>query len=357
MSTTAALSPLAAALAQTVAGYRQARVPIEVLRQAALDADLSLRGSPDARRRLAAALDELAAAGVVRQPTGRAGWEELPRPRLPRWVGRPSTPKPERTPEPPVAWHAALSWVPAFLTGERPTGGERALLRAVNAFLGAGGSALVVPLRERSLQLTGDEKTLDTLSRGRLFTDGRLSMGLIAARRTSPPITRSTVGSGPVTLLVENWSTYESLAANLPADGEVGAVVYSAGNTLGTVLTALADDPPAALSYFGDLDARGLEMPAAADRLAGDLGLPPLTPAAALYRLLAEHGQPAPADTRPDAVRVQRAVQWLPASLRPPVRDVLCTGHRLAQEAVGLELLSATAPAALRDVRRQHPES
>jgi hypothetical protein len=32
--------------------------------------------------------------------------------------------------------------------------GAAATLRAVNGFLGAGGSSLVVPLRERSLQLT-----------------------------------------------------------------------------------------------------------------------------------------------------------------------------------------------------------
>src|SRR4051794_11859496 len=256
-----------------------------------------MHGSPDARRRLLAAISELAAAGHVTLPAaGGTGWEPAPRPALPRWVSRPAATKATAPAEKPVSWHAALSGVPTSLATERPRTGERALRRGVTAFLGAGGSPLVVPLRERSLQLTGDEKFLDPLSRGRLFPPGRLTLELISARRTSPPVARHPVGSGPVTLLVENWSTYESLAAALPADGEVGTVAYSAGNSLGAVLTALADDPPVALAYFGDLDVRGLEIAAAGSRLATELGLPPLVPATVLYRLLVDHGQPADTD-------------------------------------------------------------
>jgi hypothetical protein len=254
-------------------------------------------------------------------------------------------PKPQRPAEPQVSWHAALHWVPAFLASERPTRTERALLRAVNRFLGAGNSGLVVPLRERSLQLTGDEKALDTMSRGRLFAPGRLSLDLIAARRTSPPVVRHRVGTGPVTLVVENYATYDSLTAALPADGEVGEVVYGAGNTVGVVLTALADaSPVGALAYFGDLDVRGLEIAAAGTRLAVDLGLPPLVPAARLYRLLVEHGHQAPAGTKPDAAKARAAVRWLPASLRGAVLNLLAAGNRLAQEAVGLDLLHRHPP-------------
>lgn len=348
---TVPLSPLAAALARTVADAARVRVPVETLRQAALAADLSLHGSPDARRRLLAAITEIADAGHVTLPAaGGTGWEPVPRPALPRWVSRPTAAKASAPAAASVSWHAALSWVPAFLTAERPSAGERALLRAINTFLGAGGSTIVVPLRERSVQLTGDEKALDTLSRGRLFAPGRLTLQLLAARRTSPPLARHEVGTGPVTLLVENWSTYESLAAVLPADGDVGIVVYSAGNSVGAVLTALADEPPAALAYFGDLDVRGLEMPAAADGLTAELGLPRLVPAATLYRLLLNHGRRATAETVPDAARVRRAVDWLPSALRPAVRQVLDLGDRMAQEAVGLELLLTTPAAVLRMV-------
>jgi hypothetical protein len=350
VSSTAPFSPLAAALARAVAGHRNTRVPLDVLHRAAQSADLSLRGAPDGRQRLAEAIEELAGAGIVTTPRGSAGWDQLPRPPLPRWVARLATSKPIAAAEPPVSWHATLSWVPAFLIGERPSAGEAALLRAVNAFLGRGGSALDVPVRERSLQLTGDEKALDTLSRGRLFAPRRLSLDLLAAYRTSPPLTRHRIGSGQVTLLVENWATCHSLTKTLPSDGNVGSVVYGAGNTLGTVLTALADEPPLPLVYFGDLDVRGLEIAGAGYRFAANLGLPALRPAGTLYQLLLEHGYPAVVDQAPTRERVRRGLGWLPAPLRPAAGQILDGGHRLAQEAVGLELLKATPPDILRAV-------
>jgi hypothetical protein len=345
--TTTPLSALAATLQVAVSRSRRARIPVEELRQAALAADLSFAGSPDARVRLADAIRELESAGVVTLPRTSAGWEQLPRPRLPKWVARPAEQRPEQPVESAVSWHAALHWVPAFLVAERPTRTERTLLRAVNGFLGAGGSRVVVPLRERSLQLSGDEKALDTMSRGRLFSPDRLSLQLLVTRRVSPPVVRQQLGAGAVTLVVENYATHHSLAAALPVDGDVGAVVYGAGNTLGTVLTALADEGgPRALAYFGDLDVRGLEIAAAGTRLAGELGLPALVPARRLYQLLVDHGRPVAADTRAGAEKVRAAVTWLPAPLRPRALEVLLSGNRLAQEAVGLELLTTEPPLA-----------
>jgi len=338
----AELSTLAATLLATVRAFRRARVPLEDLRQAALAADLSFIGSPDARERLLGAIRELEAAGAITLPRGAGNWEALPRPALPKWVSRPAAAKLARALEPNLAWHAVLSWVPAFLVTDRPSTAERSLLRAVNSFLGAGGSDVLAPLRERSLQLTGDEKMLDTVSRGRLFAPGRLSLELLCAVRVSPPLIRHEVGTGPVLLLVENYSTYHSLAATLPADGEAGTIIYSAGNTLGTVLTAIADqeERPQALAYFGDLDVRGLEIAIAGTRLTAELGLPPLNPAEPLYQLLLDHGRPAPAGTYPGPAKARAAVTWLPADLRPPALDVLVGGDRLAQEAVGRELLT-----------------
>jgi hypothetical protein len=121
-----------------------------------------------------------------------------------------------------------------------------------------------------------------------------------------------------------------------------GAIIYSAGNTLGTVLTAIADQEelPEALAYFGDLDVRGLEIAMAGTRLTVELGLPSLIPAERLYRLLLDHGRPAPAGAYPGPAKARAAVTWLPADLRSSALDVLVAGNRLAQEAVGRELLN-----------------
>jgi DNA-binding NarL/FixJ family response regulator len=131
-----------------------------------------------------------------------------------------------------------------------------------------------------------------------------------------------------------------ALGAALPDVAGVGEVVYSAGNTLGVVLVALAEaERPAALAYFGDLDLRGLEIAAAGERFAAELALPHFEPAESLYRLLLEHGRPANVESPPEAGRARAAVRWLPDQLRPPALDVLLGGRRLAQEAVGLEVL------------------
>jgi len=50
--------------------------------------------------------------------------------------------------------------------------------------------------------------------------------------------------------------------------------------------------------------------------------------------------RPAPASTYPGPAKARAAVTGLPAALRDPVLDVLIAGNRLAQEAVGQELLT-----------------
>jgi hypothetical protein len=87
---------------------------------------------------------------------------------------------------------------------------------------------------------------------------------------------------------------------------------------------------------------RGLEIAAVGARLGAELTLPPLNPAGQLYRLLLDHGQPAPAGTYPSPEKARAAVTWLPAPLRDPVLSILVAGNRLAQEAVGREVLART---------------
>jgi hypothetical protein len=340
---TDALSPLAATLLRAITAGRRARTPIDDLRAAAQDADQSMLGDPDARERLLAAITELADAGLALLPArGGALWQRSPRPALPRWVAVPQQERPApAAPAPDTAWHAQLSWVPELISHDRPTPGELELLHAVQRFLAAGEPRRTVPLRERSWQLLGDEKALDRFVRGRLFGPARLSLELVGARVVLPQPTATVVGSGPVTLVVENFTTYASLAAALPAAGTVGRVVWGAGNQLSTVLAALADEagrtgaPIAELRYFGDLDTRGLEIAADGARRCADLGLPPLLSAHQLYVALVETGP-----VRPPAGRVPATelLEWLPEGLRGPARAVLERG-RIAQEAVGAEVL------------------
>lgn len=342
----AADTPLARRFAAALALAEPGRARISPAGYAAafVAAEPALATSPDRRSRLAAAIDELEAAGVV---SVAKSLDRTERPPLPRFLVLL-----ERTPDPPVGraaaaypWRPELAWA-ARLPLRRS---EFEALQAIQVFLRDRASETpIVPAGERSLELFGDEKRIDALRHNRrLFGDGRLSLELLRARQFAPPFAYRRVGVGPVALVLENVATYHSVLASLPAASPVGLVVFGAGaNFAASVvyLAELAAEGPAesirAIRYFGDLDRRGLEMPAAADAAARDAGLPPVRPAIGLWALLLRHGRPAAAPKVPADI-AERIGRWLPATLRRAATEVLVGGARYAQEAVGTELLAA----------------
>jgi hypothetical protein len=345
----AVLSPLAARLARVIADAPKQRIPMADLWQAAHDADVSFAGSPDARARLLAAVSEIEASGEIRLPASQSsGWDGTVRPPLPRWVMRRGAERVIRTPPPPVVWHASLGWAAANYAAGRWTPDETRLLLAVNRLAFAGGPARVVPMAERSLELLGNEKALDGLTRGRLFEDGRLTFETIGAIKTPPPFTWVRVGPGPVLLVVENAATFFSLANLAPADSPIGFVAYGGGNAFPATVEFIRDLPALAnhggpitdVRYFGDLDAEGLDVARRADEAARRADLPAVLPAVGLYARLLRAG-PAQADAPVAPERATSLVEWLPATLRADAFRHLVEGHRLAQEAVGTDLLTA----------------
>jgi hypothetical protein len=238
-----------------------------------------------------------------------------------------------------VAWRPELAWA-AELSFDEQTMAD---LRAVNAFLRDGGAARpVVPLRERSLQLFGHEKRLEALMGGQLFFGGRLTLEQLRCEEIHPPFVYERVGDGPDVLAVENHHTFVSLCRALPPDGPVGIVIYGAGAHFKASVTYLADlpAPPRRVLYFGDVDVDGLEIPMHASRIAASARLPIIEPAASLYRLLHDHGTPAPVENPPSRQRVRAVTVWLPEELRDAATALLDAGQRLAQEWVGTELLA-----------------
>lgn len=316
--------------------------------QAAHDADVSFAGSPDARARLLAAVSEIEASGDIRLPASQSGWDGTVRPALPMWVMRRGEERVVRTPQPPVVWHASLGWAAANYVAGRWTPDETRLLLAVNRLAFAGGPARVVPMAERSLELLGNEKALDGLTRGRLFEDGRLTFESIGAIKTPPPFTWVRVGPGPVLLVVENAATFFSLANLAPADSPLGFVAYGGGNAFPATVEFIRDLPALAnhggpitdVRYFGDLDAEGLDVARRADDAARRADLPAVLPAVGLYARLLRAGT-AQADAQVAPERATSLVEWLPTTLRADTFRHLAEGHRLAQEAVGTDVLTA----------------
>jgi Uncharacterized protein conserved in bacteria C-term(DUF2220) len=329
------VTPLAERLLAHLEAGRLTRVPQATLLELMLELEPALRTSPLKRERLTEAIAEGVAAGRLQLPADRR--RDSGHPPLPAWVAvvredaAPSTVAGHE-----YFWRPELAWASELRF--RPDELER--LKRVNAWLrDRAADEPVVPLRERSLELFGDEKLLERLLGGRLFFGGRLSLPLLRARPVHPPFVCRPVSEAPVLLVIENHHTFHSLSELLGPSNGVGVLAYGAGDAFVGSVTYAGDLGVGEIRYFGDLDAKGLRIPAAADRERG-LGLPPVLPAVALYERLLSIGVPASAPAVPADVARELAA-WLPADLRVPVVSLLEGGRRLAQEAVGYKVVRA----------------
>jgi hypothetical protein len=108
-------------------------------------------------------------------------------------------------------------------------------------------------------------------------------------------------------------------------------------------VVSVADLPEVSeILYYGDLDAPGLRIPAAATQTATSEGLPTIRPAVELYRTLLVYGRPQPGYEQVDQQSAAVLASWLPTDLQGPVIALLTSGQRIPQEAPGLELLTHT---------------
>ena len=205
-------------------------------------------------------------------------------------------------------------------------------------------SAPVVPHRERSLELFGDEKRLDRLIRGRLFEPGRLrsSSAPVAGRlrpSVRPPTGRFGVRCSCRSSSRRNAAGYHSLLAT--ARAPITHVAYGGGGKFALSVAGLADLAPSRVLYFGDLDAEGLAIPQRAVAAAEQAGLPAPKPAIQLWSALCDladrYGQSA--RPVPDDVAVELCSWISDGTLMRRMARVLISGRRVAQEAIGLEYL------------------
>ena len=332
-----------AALRQ-VAGHRK-RVALEDIWRAFRDVEPEAAATLDRRAALHRRIDELQSRGVVRLPSAKRLWDRTAQVELPRWVELVDATKEGAGDGVP----ARDAWAPelAFAHGvQRST--HLNVLRQVQAFLASGGRTRpLVPSRERSAEVFGDEKALDRLETGALFGPDRLSMQLLRAFKVGPPMVMERFSEGvlPTALVLENHHTYHSLCRWNRQACHYRVIGYGAGNAVLRSLSSLAEPIRELhvdrIEYFGDLDAAGLEIAHRATKHARELDLPPVHPAVDFYeRLLVRGGEVTafPGDGRMPAADV---LDWLPAASRNAVCELFERRERLPQELVGWEQLAA----------------
>ena len=342
------LAEASAALGDVLAASRTVRVPLGEIWRMAFTADRLLVDEPGNHRILLARLLWLRNQGVLEFPAGyndQAGRarSRAAAPPLPSFIRL----RREEQREAAAVKLRQRAWDPAIWAWLREATDLSARdverLASIDAWLAErGGDGPVVPVAERSLEVFGHERVLGTLARdnARLFAEGRLGLAMLRCEQVvAPPLTHR-LSDARAVLVIENSATWYSFSRLLPQGGAVGAVVWGMGQSFMTSVLALSAMAPTAIVYFGDLDGRGLLVPIRAGELGARSGLPTIRPATGLYSLLLEHGregQSAPvAEEAADTL-----VGWLDARHRPAVRSLLVRGRRLAQEAVGTDLLTS----------------
>lgn len=337
-STDVKLSARAQRMADSLTAWPRRRVQVAELWEILDQIDPSSRLDVRRRRILSELIRELAAANVARLPAARS-YDHSEIPALPRFVTLTrESPGPEACNA--VVWHPSLAWVPqASLTRSQIRTAEQ-----VNQWLHDSRDHLVVPSRERSLEIFGNEKTLDRFIGSTLFRSGRLSLELLRCRRVAPTLHCESSGEGDLLLVVENSDTFHSLLTVLRGRGDhrIGLVGWGAGTGFEASVLSIPriDKAITEIKYFGDLDENGLRVPANAAVLAANAGLPSIHPATGLYKVMLQRGMPQPGQRKLSYDAAADLASWLGPSHQAHAVQLLMTGGRLAQEAVGLSYLS-----------------
>lgn len=346
---TGLLSARARRLGDALAAWPRRRIRLDELWKVLDEVEPATRTDSRRRRVLEGLITELAAAGEVELPAERS-YDHSEVPALPRFLGLQRKAAPPPPPRRPPVWHPSLSWVPTA----RLVPAQLERLERVNDWLQVSRDPLVVPSRERSVELFGDEKALDRLIGTSIFAPGRLSLELLRCRRVVPRLHCEAIGDGSTLLVVENSDTFDSLVTVLRGrdDHRIGLVGWGAGGGFEASVLSVADlgPPVAEVSYFGDLDENGLRIPANAALTAQSVGLPVVRPAAGLYSAMFAKGRPQPGLRKVPADDAADLATWLAPEHRDEATRLLSGGWRLAQEWVGLSFLSR-GDDWLRDVR------
>lgn len=301
--------------------------------------------SEDRRQRLHQLLGELEQTGIIRLPTARALYDRTGSPPLPLWVEWIVMMAP-----PDIVVRPSIAWAPELrFACDLRFPAQIADCLKFQSFLAAGGATRpLVPIKERSIELFGDEKKLDRLKETVIFAPGRLTLEHLRCFVVSPPLVfEPGPALGPEArsiLVIENHSTYDSFCRWNAVTSSFAAIAYGAGDAFRSSVGFLAkiiEETGAAgpIYYFGDLDFDGIRIPLQAGRNATAQHLPPILAHPELYaRLLA--------NARTELLTAGEAwplrddfLAWLPASIRVPAHDLATRGFRLAQEWLGYEAL------------------
>ena len=204
---------------------------------------------------------------------------------------------------------------------------------------------MTVPIKERSLEIFGDEKRLDAMATGDTLFGGRLHLTVIGCFRAPQPLPHRVADArGKPVLIVENHNTFWSFGEWNVVARRYAAIVYGGG--LNFRLTGrdlhyvMAEVGAPSAEYFGDLDPKGVSIPVDFN-LTVEAGRPLVQAALPLYTWLLRNG------TRRPKVAAKMYNRDTLLTFMPPLASQLeelwSQGEWLPQEALGTEQLQSLA--------------
>jgi hypothetical protein len=314
---------------------RRSRFSLNELLEAFRSAFPHQEADPNVRERVAALLHQLAEEGVLRLPkrTNRRAYDHAERTVLPRYINR--SDRPRSLPQP------ALLWRPELAFAHDVPKSWHDVLSAIQEWLRNGGTgAPAVAIRERSVEIFGDEKYLDGMLGTQLFSAGRLSLALLHCYLPSVPIYVEAIDLDdkrrPL-LVLENLTTFDTLRRWNQRQKRYSAVAFGAGTAFVSSCRSLSSHLATAgcsgsVLYFGDLDPKGLWIPVRATRESGIS----IRPDEHLYFLLFQKARNKFGVQKDPFVYEAELLDWLPADVRGQAKQCLMSGRRLPQELISI---------------------
>ena len=299
--------------------------------------------SPDPFHDTTKMLQILEETGKIILPAGDAGWDYAMNPPVPKWIKiMKQKSSPVSKPWITRAWHPEFHWIP----GEKSmTRDLYELLLVLEAYVKSMPETLpLIPEKERSLQIFGNEKTLRELI---MKFKNRDFFALAKCYQTYEPLIGYRFKSSVNRIIfVENRDTFLSLTKVNAVMGEkrlFSGVFYGQGlQFLTSVLSIpLEFETQTTIEYFGDVDRMGFEIPInAAKILTHEKPSYSIIPSTIFYeRLCTIHAKNALAIHDNSKQKKTDYSGWLvslPGDVKEYIKSILERKHRIPQELLSI---------------------
>jgi hypothetical protein len=308
---------------------------------------------PERRRWLGAVLEELSQKGEILLPVPHGKqWDRTSTVALPTAItlvaldGGVANKSDWRN----FPWHPRLHWIFEL----------RALMQDQVTFLKRVHSGLVSGwfdqpecFKYRSLQLTGDEKRLEELHRGILFSPERLTLAMLGCEPESLPLASEHFSADPTLLVFENAAPFMLARKILAATSTpaIGRLAYGAGKQVLKAVGYLPMVEPAIteIQYVGDLDTEGMRIATEFQRLSKTI---PVRPATQFHKAMLESAIQLeasdgwPSKNEGGADGIASGVTFLASAIREQVDGIFRKGRRIPEEALSFAVMTRllTAP-------------